>query len=82
MITNNFSRAKKIVISSMFLALGVVVGRFNIHVPGFGRIVFNGPFYKFTAILFGPLYGSVTNFLTELLEVLLNGKSGYFFCFL
>lgn len=79
---NNFSRLKKLIISAIFLALAIIVGQCKIVIPGLFRIVFNGPFYKFIAIIFGPLYGMIVSFLIEFIGILLNNQGGYKFLFL
>lgn len=77
----NFSRTKKIIISAMFLALAIIIGRFRIVIPGLFRIIFNGPFYKFIAIIFGPIYGTIISFLTETIGVILNPVGNYIWLF-
>ena len=78
---NRFSKLKKIIISAMFLALAVTVGQYKIIITGLYRITFNGPFYKFIAIIFGPLYGFTIGFLAEILGILINYSGSYIFLF-
>ena len=78
---NNFSRLKKIIISAIFLALAIIIYQYKMVIPGLFRIVFNGPFYKFIAIIFGPLYGLVIGFLSEIISVLINYSGNYIFLF-
>ena len=78
---NNFSQTKKTVVCGMLLAIAIVVGKLKIVIPGLFRIVFNGPFYKFAAILFGPLYGAIVTGLTETIGVLLTPVGNYIWMF-
>ena len=78
---NNFSRLKKLIISAIFLALAIIIGQYKIIIYGLFRIVFNGPFYKFIAIIFGPLYGFIIGFLSEVISVLINYSGNYIFLF-
>ena len=80
-VQNNFSRLKKLIISAMFLALAIIIGQCKIIIPGLFRVVFNGPFYKFIAIIFGPSYGLVIGFLSEIIGVLINYSGNYIFLF-
>lgn len=77
----NISKTKKIIICGIFLAISLVVGRFRIVIPGFCRITFNGPFYKFIALVFGPLHGAIVSFLTESIGVLMNPVGNYIWMF-
>ena len=70
-------KTKKIIIISLLSSCAVVIASFKIIIPGLCRISFDGPFYKFISIIWGPFYGSISASLVETTSVLLNPAGHY-----
>ncbi|MCL1936687.1 MAG: folate family ECF transporter S component [Defluviitaleaceae bacterium] len=69
---NTSLHIRRIIISSMFLALAIVVRTFfRMYIPIFGesgmRLSMHGIFTAMPAILFGPIYGALVSGLTDFL---------------
>ena len=68
---------KKNIVIALFLALSIIMNYFEITIPGFFKITFDGPFYKFIAIIFGPLYGGFVAGFAQIFGYLFNPTSSY-----
>lgn len=73
---------RQIVISSLFLAIAVVLNLLtSFYIPLFGvngaKISFAGVFTFFPAMLFGPLYGAAVGGLTDLIGYILKPAGAY-----
>ena len=79
------SRTKKITLAGMFLAAGLVIGRFRFFLPCLGasvmKVSFSGPIYKFSAMLLGPLYGGIIGALSDFIGSITNPIGGYVWMF-
>jgi Predicted membrane protein len=80
-----FSQTDKIVISAIFLAMALIIGRFRIVVPYAGvpflKITFSGPLYKFIAIIFGPVYGGIIPALADFIGATIDPIGNYIWMF-
>lgn len=79
---NSVSSLRKITVSAVFLALGVVmslVTSFDIPVLGESglKVGFGGIFTAFPAILFGPLYGGAVSGLADLFRTLIKPSGAF-----
>ena len=70
-------RIKKNVVVALFLALSVIMNYFEITIPGSFKITLDGPFYKFIAIIFGPLYGGFVAGSAQIFGYLFHPTSDY-----
>lgn len=68
---------KKNVVTALFLALSIVMSYFEITIPGFFKITFEGPFYKFIALIYGPSRGAFVACFAQVFGYLFHPTSGY-----
>lgn len=80
-----FSVTKKIVLSGMFLAMALIIGRFRIVIPYAGipflKISLSGPIYKFIALLLGPVYGGIVPAIADFIGAMINPIGSYIWMF-
>lgn len=73
---------KTMVITSMFIAIGIVLGFFfTVQVTDFLRIGFSFIANEMTALMFGPVVGGLMGGITDILKYLLKPSGPYFFGF-
>ena len=73
---------KTMVITSMFIAIGVVLGFFfTIQITDFLRIGFSFLANEMTALMFGPVVGGIMGGITDILKYMLKPAGPYFFGF-
>lgn len=62
---------------ALFSSTAVILSTFRIIILGVCKISFDGPFYKFISIVWGPFYGFISAFLVETIGALLNPVGHY-----
>ena len=73
---------KTIVVTAMFIAIGVVLGFFfTIQVTDFLKIGFSFIANEMTALLFGPVVGGIMGGVTDIIKFVLKPTGAYFFGF-
>lgn len=73
---------KTMVITSMFIAIGIVLGFFfTVQITDFLRMGFSFIANELTALMFGPVVGGLMAGITDILKYLLKPSGPYFFGF-
>lgn len=78
----NYNSLKKLIISSLMLAIGLIIRQMSVMVPLMGvpglRIGFSGVFTSIPAIIFGPVYGALTSSMADIVGHFLNPQGPFF----
>lgn len=75
--SKNLFKVYPLCVTSMMIALAVVVGMFSLLLSNYVRISFYGIILSVPSILFGPVMGGIAGFLTDLLKYIVRPQGIY-----